>query len=82
MSGVQAEQAFREGMRLFEHHDPKGALLKLREAVELDSNHPKFLTTLGIMVCRVQNNFQLAEQLCSKAVRKQHNDPQLYLNLS
>lgn len=82
MSIARADSAFREGMRLHEHHDETGALLKYREAVELDGSNPKFLTTLGITVSRVKKNFPLAEQLCRKAIRKSHNNPQLYLNLA
>ncbi len=82
MSIVQADSAFREAVRLHDHHDERGALLKYREAVELDGSNPKYLTTLGITVCRVQKNFPLAEQLCRKALRKAHNNPQLHLNLA
>lgn len=82
MSLAQAEASYVEGLHFYEHHDYQRALLKLREAVELDGNNPKYLTTLGITVSRLQKNHDLAEQLCQKAIRKKHNDAKLYLNLA
>lgn len=82
MSKDQAASAFREGKHLYEHHDYPRALLKFKEAVELDGSNPEYLTTLGTTVSRVQKNYELAEQLCQQAIRKKHNDAQLYLNLA
>ena len=82
MSMTQAATAFQEGMYLYEHQEFQRALQKLKEAVDLDRHNPKYLTTLGITVARLQKNFELAEQLCRRAVRKGHKDPQVYINLA
>ena len=82
MNLAQAEASYVEGLHFYEHHDYQRALLKFREAVEIDGNNPKYLSTLGVTVSRVQKNHELAAQLCSKAIRKKHNDAQLYINLA
>ena len=82
MSNVQAMKEFKEGLDELRNNFPRQALVHLRNAVDLDKTNPFFLSYLGLAMAMVDRNYIEAEDLCDDAVRKQRNQPELYLNLA
>lgn len=82
VSNVQAMKEFKEGLDELRNNFPRQALVHLRNAVDLDKTNPFFLSYLGLAMAMVDRNYIEAEDLCDDAVRKQRNQPELYLNLA
>ena len=82
VSSVQAMKEFKDGMDALGNKFPRQALVHLRNAVDLDKTNPFFLSYLGLAMAMVDGNYIEAEDLCDDAVRKQRNQPELYLNLA
>ena len=77
-----AEKDFKEAIKLYHNHFVTEALERMKKAVEEDKNNPVYMSHFGLLLAQAKKNYTLAEKLCSQAIRKKHNDPELHLNLA
>jgi len=82
MSNTEAMREFKEGLDLWRNHCPQEGLAHLKRAAELDKANPFYLSYLGLALATVEGKPLEAEDLCYDAVRKQRDQPELYLNLA
>lgn len=82
MSNELAMKEFKEGLDALRNKFPRQALVHLKSAVDLEKTNPFFLSYLGLTMAMTDGNPAEAEDLCYDAVRKQRNQPELYLNLA
>lgn len=82
MSHPNALREFKEGIDLMRNHFPHQGLAHLKRAVDLDKVNPFYLSYLGLALATVEGKTLEGEDLCYDAVRKQRNQPDLYLNLA
>jgi len=79
---TEAEQAFEQAMEFYKNGYWGKALDKVREAVELDKQNPKYVSYLGLLVAVAKKTYDEAEQLCHVALRLDRKYVQGYLNLA
>ncbi|MFQ5778842.1 MAG: tetratricopeptide repeat protein [Terriglobia bacterium] len=77
-----ARGEFKVGMMLYRNRSFANSLEKVQRAVELDPKNAHYVSYMGLLVALVQKNYRLAEELCHRALRMNHNEPQLYLNIA
>lgn len=82
MSHTEAEKDFKEAIKLYHNHFVTEALEMMKKALEEDRNNPVYLSHLGVLMAQAKKNYSMAEKLCSQALKKKHNDPELHLNLA
>jgi Flp pilus assembly protein TadD len=82
MSHPEALRQFEEGLGMLRNFCPRQGLVRLKRAAELDKLNPFYLSYLGLALATVEGKTLEAEDLCYDAVRKQRNQPELYLNLA
>jgi tetratricopeptide (TPR) repeat protein len=82
MGNTEALREFKEGLDNLHNRFPRQGLVHLKRAVELDKDNPFYRSYLGLAVAKVEGNTAEAENLCYDAMKKQRNQPELYLNLA
>lgn len=82
MGSEQAMKEFKEGLDALHNKFPRQALVHLKNAVDLEKTNPFYLSYLGLTIAMTDGNPVEAEDLCYDAVRKQRNQPELYLNMA
>lgn len=82
MSNEQAMKEFKEGLDALRNKFPRQALIHLKNAVDLEKTIAFYLSYLGLTIAMTDGNPAEAEDLCYDAVRKQRNQPELYLNMA
>jgi predicted Zn-dependent protease len=82
MSHPEAFRQFEEALGMLRNLCPRQGLARLKRAAELDKVNPFYLSYLGLALATVEGKTLEAEHLCYDAVRKQRNQPELYLNLA
>jgi predicted Zn-dependent protease len=82
MGNEQAMKEFKEGLDALHNKFPRQALVHLRSAVDLEKTNPFYLSYLGLTIAMTEGNPVEAEDLCYDAIRKQRNQPELYLNMA
>jgi len=82
MGNEQAMKEFKEGLDALRNKFPRQAVVHLRNAVDLEKTNPFYLSYLGLTIAMTDGNPVEAEDLCYDAIRKQRNQPELYLNMA
>jgi len=82
MGNEQAMKEFKEGLDALRNKFPRQAVVHLKNAVELEKTNPFYLSYLGLTIAMTDGNPVEAEDLCYGAIRKQRNQPELYLNMA
>jgi predicted Zn-dependent protease len=82
MSHTEAEKDFKEAIKLYHNHFVAEALEMMKKALEEEPGNPVYLSHLGVLMAQAKKNYTMAEKLCSQALKKKHNDPELHLNLA
>lgn len=82
MSHPEALREFKEGLELLRNHCPREGLEHFKRAAEFDKANPFYLSYLGLAIATVEGKTKEGENLCYEAVRKQRDQPELYLNLA
>lgn len=82
MMDTEAFREFKAGLTLLRDNYATKALPHMQRAVELDRNNPYYMSYLGVVLARSEQQWGEAERLCDSAVRMKRNQAQLYLNLA
>ena len=82
MSESEALKEFKEGMTSLREGLPRTALEHMKKALELDKNNPFYLSYMGLALAMTDTRFDVAENLCYKALKMKRGQPELYLNLA
>ncbi len=82
MADQVALDEFKKGVSLLQNGESADAFRHLRQAAELKTENPIYISFLGVSIARSQRNWKSAITLCESAMRMKRNEPQLYLNLS
>src|ERR1700726_3623507 len=82
MMDTEAFREFKSGLTLLRDNYAIKALPHMRKAVDLDRNNPYYMSYLGVVLARSEQQWGEAEKLCDAAVRMKRNQAQLYLNLA
>jgi tetratricopeptide (TPR) repeat protein len=82
MLDTEAFREFKQGLTLLRDDYALKALPHMRRAAELDRNNPYYMSYLGVVLARSEQQWGEAERLCDSAVRMKRNQAQLYLNLA
>src|SRR5689334_2565214 len=82
MGNEQAMKEFKEGLDALRNNFPRQALVHLKNAVNLEKTNPFYISYLGLTIALTEGNPSEAEDLCYDAIRKQRNQPELYLNMA
>jgi Flp pilus assembly protein TadD len=82
MLDTEAFREFKQGLTLLRDDYALKALPHMRRAAELDKNNPYYMSYLGVVLARSEQQWGEAERLCDAAVRMKRNQAQLYLNLA
>jgi len=73
---------FKDGIELLKNGYAKNALPHLRNAVEIESQNPYYLSFFGLAVARAEKKWAEATQLCETALQLKGKEPQFHLNLA
>jgi Flp pilus assembly protein TadD len=82
MLDTEAFREFKQGLTLLRDNYAVRALPHMRRATDLDKNNPYYMSYLGVVLARSEQQWGEAERLCDAAVRMKRNQAQLYLNLA
>src|ERR1700730_18203011 len=82
MLDTEAFREFKQGLTLLRDNYAIKALPHMRRATDLDKNNPYYMSYLGVVLARSEQQWGEAERLCDSAVRMKRNQAQLYLNLA
>ncbi len=82
MLETEAFREFKQGLSFLRDDYAVKALPHMRRATELDKNNPYYMSYLGVVLARSEEQWGEAERLCDQAVRMKRNQAQLYLNLA
>src|SRR6202043_236253 len=82
MLDTEAFREFKQGLTLLRDNYAGKALPHMRRAMDLDKNNPYYMSYLGVVLARSEQQWGEAERLCDAAVRMKRNQAQLYLNLA
>jgi Flp pilus assembly protein TadD len=82
MLDTEAFREFKQGLTLLRDNYAIKALPHMRRATDLDKNNPYYMSYLGVVLARSEQQWGEAERLCDAAVRMKRNQAQLYLNLA
>jgi Flp pilus assembly protein TadD len=73
---------FKDGIELLKNGYAKNALPHLRQAVEIESQNPYYLSFFGLAMARAEKNWPQATHLCETALQLKGKEPQFHLNLA
>lgn len=84
MHGAQTEalEEFKRGLTLLRNRYPEEALQHIRNAAEMETSNPFYLSYLGLTLAMARKKWADASRLCESALRLKRGHPQLYLNLA
>ena len=73
---------FKDGVELLKNGYPKDALPHLRNAVEIETQNPYYLSFFGLAMARAEKKWNEATHLCETALQLKGKEPQFHLNLA
>ncbi len=82
MSPIDPVSEFKKGLGALRNGYLNSALFHLQKAVEHDGSNPFYLSYYGLVLARVERDWERAEASCLAALRFLRTDPHLYLNLA
>jgi Flp pilus assembly protein TadD len=82
MAEADAVAEFKEGLRFLRNNYARRALAHFARAAELDKNNPFYISYLGLATAAAERNWDLAEDLCMRAVKMRRTQPEFYINLA
>jgi Flp pilus assembly protein TadD len=82
MIQTEAFAEFRRAIAYLRDGHATEGLPYMRRAVQLEQHNPYYISYLGLMTARAEQNWAAGLELCRSALQMRRNEPQLYLNLS
>ncbi len=82
MKESDAVSQFKDGVELLKNGYPKDALPHLRNAVEIETQNPYYLSFFGLAMARAEKKWKEATHLCETALQLKGKEPQFHLNLA
>ena len=82
MADSVALTEFKQGVQMLRDEQPNEALVRFRNAADLEKQNPYYISFVGVSLARAERRWTPALKLCEMALSMKHNEAQLYLNLA